>query len=256
MQQLHPDAGLTADHGASRAKRRRFWVVTAAALALTLLTARLGLWQLDRAAQKLALQAEREQAAARPPVSPHEVLAAPQADWQQRSVRWTGRWRPEHSVWLDNRPMHQRSGFVLLTPLQLSNSGALVWVQRGWQAKGAGRHEAPPWPASPSGEVTVAGRLAAQASRAYDLGPAASGPLKQNLDLAASAAALGQPPLPWVLWQTEACAPLACDWPAPDDGVAKHHGYAAQWFALSALTLGLYVWFQLILPRRRQRARA
>ena len=33
-------------------------------------------------------------------------------------------------------------------------------------------------------------------------------------------------------------------------GVHKHYGYAFQWFALSALILGLYVWFQLIRPRR------
>jgi surfeit locus 1 family protein len=33
--------------------------------------------------------------------------------------------------------------------------------------------------------------------------------------------------------------------------VSKHHGYALQWFALSALITGLYVWFQLIRPRRR-----
>ena len=45
---------------------------------------------------------------------------------------------------------------------------------------------------------------------------------------------------------------LARDWPAPATGVETHHGYAFQWFALSALITGLYVWFQLIRPRRRQ----
>ena len=40
------------------------------------------------------------------------------------------------------------------------------------------------------------------------------------------------------------------DWAAADTGVAKHYGYAFQWFALSALLSGLYVWFQLIAPRR------
>ena len=41
-------------------------------------------------------------------------------------------------------------------------------------------------------------------------------------------------------------------WAAPDAGLHKHYGYAFQWFLLSALILGLYVWFQLIRPRRRQ----
>jgi surfeit locus 1 family protein len=60
--------------------------------------------------------------------------------------------------------------------------------------------------------------------------------------------------LPVALLQTEPEAGsdgLARDWPAADTGVAKHHGYAFQWFALSALLVILYVWFQLIAPRRR-----
>jgi surfeit locus 1 family protein len=35
--------------------------------------------------------------------------------------------------------------------------------------------------------------------------------------------------------------------------VAKHHGYAFQWFALCALIGLLYVWFQLIAPLRARR---
>jgi surfeit locus 1 family protein len=35
------------------------------------------------------------------------------------------------------------------------------------------------------------------------------------------------------------------DWPVVNAGVEKHHGYAAQWFALTALIVGLFAWFQL-----------
>lgn len=229
-------------------------VVTLAAVAVVLLTARLGWWQMERAHTKLALQAEQDRAAQAPPISGEVLAQAPQGLWAQRTAQLRGEWLPDASVWLDNRPMGSQSGFILLTPLRPAGGGPLVWVQRGWQVRAPGAHQAPPWPATPAGEVTVTGRLAPQASRAYALGDAASGPLKQNLDLAASAAELRQPVLPWVLWQTAGCAPLTCDWPSPDNGVAKHHGYAAQWFALSALTLGLYVWFQLIRPRFRRRA--
>ena len=37
---------------------------------------------------------------------------------------------------------------------------------------------------------------------------------------------------------------LRRDWPAVALGVEKHYGYAFQWFALAALILGLYLWFQ------------
>ena len=46
---------------------------------------------------------------------------------------------------------------------------------------------------------------------------------------------------------------LKRDWPSADTGVAKHYGYAFQWFALSALLVTLYVWFQIISPIRKRR---
>jgi cytochrome oxidase assembly protein ShyY1 len=50
---------------------------------------------------------------------------------------------------------------------------------------------------------------------------------------------------------------LLRDWPALsvglDGALAKHYAYAAQWFALAVLIVILYVWFQLITPRRRVR---
>ena len=43
---------------------------------------------------------------------------------------------------------------------------------------------------------------------------------------------------------------LRREWPLPTLGVDRHYGYAAQWFALAALMTGLYVWLQLVRPRR------
>jgi surfeit locus 1 family protein len=62
-----------------------------------------------------------------------------------------------------------------------------------------------------------------------------------ELDEAASPSS-GQPPRPDKLLR---------DWPLPAADVHKHHGYAFQWFALSILTIALYVWFQILRPRRR-----
>jgi surfeit locus 1 family protein len=219
-----------------------------ATIAVVALTARLGLWQLDRAEQKLALQAARDAADAQAPTS---SLDAPGLD--HRRARAQGRWRPELQFWLGNRPLDKQVGFVLLTPLQLDD-GRLLWVQRGWQARRASTWEAPEWPPTPDASVLVEGRLRPQASLAYELGAAPqSGAVRQNLDLSSSPEP-GRRLLPWVLWQSQDCAPLRCDWPAPSLGVEKHHGYAAQWFALSLLTCGLYVWFQLIAPWRRARS--
>jgi cytochrome oxidase assembly protein ShyY1 len=40
-------------------------------------------------------------------------------------------------------------------------------------------------------------------------------------------------------------------WPAVAVDVGKHHGYAFQWFSLSALIVGLTLWFQFLRPRLR-----
>lgn len=229
-----------------RSEPRRRLLVALAALLLFALTARLGFWQLDRANTKLGLQAARDAADRLPP------LTQLQGAQEHRLARLTGEWQPQWQIWLGNRPLDRQVGYVLLTPLRLDD-GSLLWVQRGWQPRRDSGYSAPPWPATPTGRVELQGRLSRQASRAFELGAGDQGALRQNLDLAVPPAP-GQSVQAWVLWQTQDCAPLRCDWPAPDLGVSKHHGYAAQWFALSALTLGLYVWFQLIAPRRRRAA--
>jgi hypothetical protein len=39
-------------------------------------------------------------------------------------------------------------------------------------------------------------------------------------------------------------------------GIAKHQGYAFQWAGMGLVLLGLYLWFQLLLPMRQLRATA
>jgi len=214
-------------------------------------TGAMGLWQLGRAQQKLDLLASQELAARLPALGNAELPPQAEGEAVRRSVVLRGRWLAEHQLWLDNRAHDRRNGTLLLTPLALEGRSEVIWVQRGWQERAPGLHAVPPWPATPDGQVQVQGQLRTQASQVKAFGAESGGPLRQNLDLPASATQLGSPVLPWVLWQTgPACAPLRCDWPAPDSGVHKHWGYAAQWFALAALILGLYVWFQFLKPAR------
>jgi surfeit locus 1 family protein len=171
-----------------------------------------------------------------------------------RRVEAHGQWLADRTVFLDNRAMDGRAGFFVLTPLRLA-SGAVLLVQRGWAPRHAvDRNQLPPVE-TPAGVVLVQGRVIPEPSRAFELGAAASGPIRQNLDLVALAADLRAPLLPFTVLQTDADAPadgLLRHWPAPDSGVQKHYGYAFQWFALCALILGLYVWFQILRPRFRR----
>jgi len=231
----------------------RFWTVTAAAAVTMGVTASLGFWQLDRAAQKQALEAQIHSRATLPAWSSRELLTSPQwAAHLHGPVVLTGQWVPGASVYLDNRPMNGRSGFVLVTPLRLSGSERAVLVQRGWVARNFLDRSKVPSIQTPAGEVVVQGRLAPPPSHLFELGEAAPGPIRQNIDLPAFARETGLSLLEGVsiLPTGNSAQGLQTDWPRFAADVPKHHGYAAQWFALCAVTGFLYFWFQFITPRR------
>lgn len=240
----------------SRASPLRKWIVLVAAALTCSLTARLGVWQLDRAAQKLALQQAITQQGALPLLDARALtIRSDRPDLLHRHVRVTGRWLREATVFLDNRQMDERAGFFVVTPLLVADRTALL-VQRGWVPRDAMDRTSVPEVPTPEGEVTLLGRVAAWPSALYDFAPGATGRIRQNLGREAFAAELGvrlQPVSLQLLPGPDDVAQLARNWPAPSLNVERHQGYAAQWFALSALTAGLTLWFQLIRPWRQRR---
>jgi surfeit locus 1 family protein len=170
-------------------------------------------------------------------------------------VRLQGRWLAGRTVYLDNRQMEGRPGFYVVTPLEL-RPGDAVLVQRGWLPRDATDRSRLAPVATPAGPVQIFGRIAPPPARLYDFGGAASGPIRQNLALDAYASEIGTGLRPLSILQladpatTTPADGLQRDWPQPASGVERHWGYAFQWFGLCALIVGLYVWFQLIRPRR------
>jgi surfeit locus 1 family protein len=237
----------------------RRWVILLAALALMALTARLGRWQMDRAAQKRDLQATIVQRAELPPL-PASSLAhsEDEAAGQWYRHAWLeGQWIPGTGLWLDNRPLQGRPGFIVLAALRLAD-GSAVLVQRGWVPRlQDDRRSLPQVVPVPEGRARLWGRLAPWPSKYVSLGSEGPGPMRKNVDAAALATAWGLHWRPFSL-QLES-VPGASedrsgvgvqDWPAPALDVSKHDGYAVQWFLLCALTGGLYVWFQVVRPWR------
>ncbi|MFI5444509.1 SURF1 family protein [Polaromonas sp. UC242_47] len=239
----------------SRLQTRRFVVLTLAAVLMVALTFSLGQWQLRRAAQKEALQAAIDAQNRLPAMDGRALLATKNiADVMHRRAVLQGTWQAAHTVYLDNRPMDGKSGFWVVTPLALADSGQWILVQRGWVPRDFGDRTRLPAVVTPEGLVNVPGRMAPPPSKLYAFEGADQGRIRQNLDVAAFSAEIGVPLLPASLLQTGAASEgLLRDWSAPNTGVDKHYGYAFQWFGLCALVAGLYVWFQLILPRRGKR---
>jgi surfeit locus 1 family protein len=244
------------------------WLVLTAAVVTAAATARLGVWQLDRARQKSDLQASLSTRLALPALSTQALArdARAAADQHHRQIVLEGHWQARWTIYLDNRQMNARPGFFAVTPLLLDD-GSAVLVQRGWWPRDQADRTRVAAPAAPEGRVQLRGRVGPWPSALFEFTAAReSGPIRQNLDLNDFARETGLMLRPLsVLQLEEAVQPGAAvsmpadgllrQWLMPAANVEKHHGYAAQWFALSALSIGLYAWFQIIRPRRAERAK-
>ena len=242
-------------------------MVLLAAIVGVVITARAGFWQLDRAAQKVALQTSLDSRGVMPAL-PQAQLARTLAEAEAqryRHVTLRGRWLPERTVFLENRQMAGRTGFYVVTPLLLSPAGQgnaardAVLVQRGFAPRDQLDRTRLPAVPSPAGDVEVIGLIAPPPSRLYEFSAVASGAIRQNLDPAEFATETGLALRPVSVLQADAphdasaSDGLLRQWPLPAVDVQKHYGYAFQWFAMASTMTGLYVWFQLIRPRLRRR---
>lgn len=212
------------------------------------LTVSLGFWQLRRASQKEALAASMAASESQPALDTKALVETPHPlDLLHHSVLLRGVWVPGHDVYLDNRQMHAKVGFYVLSPLRLDEGGAVLMVQRGWVPRNFEARELLPTVQRPAGTVELAGRIALPPSKLYEPGTPASGAIRQNLDLRQFRLETGLPiDERFVVVQTGAASEgLLREWPVVNLGVEKHYGYAFQWFALAALIAGLFAWFQL-----------
>jgi surfeit locus 1 family protein len=216
-------------------------------------TASLGRWQLDRAAQKEALQAQVDQRSALPALDERELLATEDLGAAfHRPVRLRGHWLADASVFLDNRQMNGHVGFFLVTPLRLAGSERAVLVQRGWVPRDFTDRSRVPAVDAPAGDVVVEGHLAPPPAKLYELGESAPGPIRQNIEIETLSSQLDLTLLHASVLQSGAdSGGLLRDWPRLNAGVDRHYGYAVQWFSLCALAGLLYLWFQFISPRRK-----
>jgi surfeit locus 1 family protein len=205
----------------------QFWIVTLSALAMAVLTFSLGMWQLDRAAQKEKISLERRDA---------------------QPISLSGRWLVDQTLYIDNRQMNAKQGFFVVTPLAISDK-EYVLVERGWIARDfMDRKKLQPIQ-TPAGDVTIsARRLPDPALPAVLADNAASEhPIVQFINLQSLDRSLANLTYKGYVQQLgRASEGLKRDWYEPASGVEKHYGYAFQWFALCALLVGLYIWFQWI----------
>jgi surfeit locus 1 family protein len=227
--------------------RHKWQLITVAALTGVVITASLGRWQLSRASQKEQLQAAMVAQSEKFVVDALTLRNANQpTDLLHQRAQLKGTWIADRTVFLDNRQMNARVGFFVVTPLRLEGGGVIL-VQRGWVPRNFVDRSVLPAIETPRGVVQIEGRMAPAPSKLYEPGPPSGGAIRQNIDVVQFSSETGLELLPVILRQTGTTSEgMERQWPAPNLGVDKHYGYAFQWFGLSLLIGGLYVWFQII----------
>lgn len=225
-------------------RRRPHWLPTVAAVAGIALTAAAGNWQLDRAHEKKRLQEVYDRGTADAPL-PMSALPADAQQLRFRRVQVTGEFVPEAAVLLDNKVLGGVIGYQVIMPLKVPGSQQHVLVNRGWVAAGADRSRLPDV-STPAGSVTVAG-IAVLPGRFLELsGAEASGPVWQNLTIERYRRRMQLDIQPVVIEQHNDLGDgLVRTWSRPDFGIARHYGYAVQWFSLCGLIAFLFMFFHI-----------
>ncbi|MGE0315450.1 MAG: SURF1 family protein [Lautropia sp.] len=243
-------------------RRRGILAGVLAMAAIVAATSALGVWQLDRAKQKAALQAVRDRAQAQAPLllsggdslprTPQEAGAL-----DARKIAVEGTFLPARAVFLDNRTRDGVAGFEVLMPIRPPGGDAVVLVMRGWVAGDPRDRNRVPTVSTPPGPQRVEGLAMAELPQPLVLAASdAPGPqdrIWQHFSFDRYAAWSGLAVAPVVVRQT--VEPALADglnrqWNQPGTGVDRHRAYAFQWFSMSALALG----FGIVLVVRARRS--
>ena len=227
---------------------------------IAFITFSLGQWQNRRADEKAGLQALAERAAKMTPLA---IGATPQAAdaVADQAVIVQGRFVPQATVFIDNRTHQGVAGFHVLTPLRIEAGAAdapalHVMVLRGWVARDAlDRNRLPVIP-TPEQSIEIGGVAERALARTLELkaalAPAPGERLWQNFDPLVFQAWSGLQLQPFIVRQSPASAiddKLVRQWRAAGNDVQKHHGYAVQWFAMSAAAAAVVLYLILFVRR-------
>jgi surfeit locus 1 family protein len=238
------------------------WIITTVlVLIAAAVMVRLGIWQLDRLAQRRAFNASVEAQVSAPALDLNSSIPANLTGMEYRPVVVRGTYDPQNQVVLRNQALEGQLGDHLLTPLRISGSDQAVLVDRGFvpldevESGSLAKYAQP-------GEVTLKGqvRLGHVPTFAGVRDPALAPGQKRldawnSINLPRIAQQMPYPLLP--VYVELAPASAGTNGPVtsldqPDLTEGPHMGYAFQWFSFAAILLVGYPFFIRTELRREQ----
>jgi len=225
------------------------WRITAFTMIMLPLLLGLGVWQLDRAQEKSALETSWEARQSQPPSPLDALWDKPPETLAYLPVVLSGVFLQDKYFLLDNRIYGGVFGYEALGVMRLHNAGELVLVNRGWVAGDPARLEMPFVPPV-EGSVELTGHIYVAPGAPYLLA-------EQQLDgdwpkllqavemkkILPQLKGLGDGRVFPYPVRTSAGEPgaLSIDWQLINVSPDKHRAYAAQWFTMALVLLILFV---------------
>lgn len=208
------------------------------------LLAGLGNWQLQRAAEKQSILAQRADAELDKAVELSDHVRVDELHLRKVIARCE--LGGQRQLLLDNRVYQQRVGYEVLIPCKL-NDDITVLINRGWIGIGTSREQLPDVSIRTSIPKLFSGHFVIPGV-GFNLGDAitptdAGWPRRvQFYDYEAIGRLLSASLMPGVLY-LDRSSPLALthSWQPIAFGPEKHYGYAFQWFALMVTLLVYYI---------------
>lgn len=204
----------------------------------------LGAWQLRRAAEKEVMQDRYAARTQEVPLSLPDILRQGE-DVADFPVILHGHFDNAHTLFLDNQPQDQASGFHVYTPFLPDGDTQFILVNRGWVVRAQNAQLLPT--IAPARATEVRGTLA-MPSAFFTVGQTdyRQRPLRvPRLEMDQLSRALGMALRPFVV-RLDAAAPdgFVRTWSPVvvlAMGPEKHRAYAFQWFALAVSVLVMFV---------------
>jgi surfeit locus 1 family protein len=237
-----------------------------------------GLWQYNKAQQKMLIQTAYNLA------KTDDVLQFPLGPknssmdaWNYKKVKVSGVYQPKFQFLLDNQVEGNRVGYHVITPLKIDQSEQYVLINRGW-VLGKDIHTELPTFATPTGQQTVIGQIWVPSKKIFTLEATESSTAIEATEATkttekkahADAVSTVTATKPWQpVWQhmnmaryqhsvTFAVSSLAIkldqtstaggfvrNWQVPVARIATNIGYAYQWFGFALAALLIYIYMSV-----------
>ncbi len=230
-------------------------LMTLATLLVMTFCIKAGLWQYNKANNKLALQMQLKARLGQPAEALTDKIFTNNdvvdQDLRYRRLKLTGVYDTRYQILLDNQVENMVAGYHVLTPMQVQGSKLYVLVNRGWIAgvpDQVGVSRKLPIIDTPQGQQAIEGDITLPTAKFFSLETPPASEKKwqlvwQHLDMQryAKSVPFGVKKFIVRLDAKVKTGGFVRNWPPPGNNVSMHLGYAYQWFGFALTFFVIYM---------------